>query len=84
MSTAQQTSGSETIQVTDKAIEQIREIQSREKLDGHVLRVSVAGGGCSGTGWRWLRDFGRSSKAPLLRASAPVPSVAARSTPLRN
>ena len=42
------------VQLTEKAVEQIRLIQEKEKdkLEGHVLRVSVVGGGCSGMSYR--------------------------------
>jgi len=40
------------VQLTEKAVEQIRLIQEKEKLQGHVLRVSVVGGGCSGMSYR--------------------------------
>ena len=40
------------LDITDKAIEQIRSIQERESLAAHVLRVSVVGGGCSGMSYR--------------------------------
>ena len=40
------------IDITDKALEQIRAIQERENLATHVLRVSVVGGGCSGMSYR--------------------------------
>src|SRR5881392_1033600 len=34
--------------LTDKAVEMVKEAMSRENLEGYGLRVSVAGGGCSG------------------------------------
>ena len=34
--------------LTDKAVEMVKEAMARENLDGYGLRVSVAGGGCSG------------------------------------
>jgi iron-sulfur cluster assembly protein len=40
------------IQITDAALAQVRSIQERESLAGHVLRVSVVGGGCSGMSYR--------------------------------
>lgn len=36
------------LRLTDKAVEQVKAILAREKLDGYGLRVGVAGGGCSG------------------------------------
>lgn len=40
------------IQITDAALAQVRSIQERENLAGHVLRISVVGGGCSGMSYR--------------------------------
>ena len=40
------------VQITDAALAQVRSIQERENLAGHVLRVSVVGGGCSGMSYR--------------------------------
>jgi len=34
--------------LTDKAIKKVRSIAEQQKLDGHVLRLMVVGGGCSG------------------------------------
>jgi len=37
------------VTLTPRAVEQVREVRRREGFpDGHVLRVSVVGGGCSG------------------------------------
>lgn len=33
---------------TDKAIQQLRSLLARDKLDDHGLRIAVADGGCSG------------------------------------
>ena len=46
------TSTETSLEVTDKAVEQIRDIQQRENLQAHVLRVSIVGGGCSGMSYR--------------------------------
>ena len=40
------------LELTEGAIAQIRQIQEKESLAGHVLRVSVVGGGCSGMSYR--------------------------------
>ena len=40
------------IDVTEKAVEQIREIRDREGLGEHLLRISVVGGGCSGLSYK--------------------------------
>lgn len=45
---AKEKSHSPTLKLTDKAIEQVKTILARERLEGHGLRVSVVGGGCSG------------------------------------
>src|SRR5438477_49888 len=50
--TAAPTATPTKVQITDKALEQIRAIQERENLSAHVLRVSVVGGGCSGMSYR--------------------------------
>jgi len=34
--------------LTDKAIQQVKQLLARDKHDGYGLRVSVANGGCSG------------------------------------
>jgi len=36
------------LQLTDKAVEKVKELLSSEKKDGYGLRVAVQGGGCSG------------------------------------
>ena len=41
-----------TVSLTDQAVEQVRTIQERENLADHVLRISIAGGGCSGMSYR--------------------------------
>jgi iron-sulfur cluster assembly protein len=41
-----------TVSLTDQAVEQVRAIQERENIADHVLRVSIAGGGCSGMSYR--------------------------------
>ncbi len=40
------------IQVTEKAVEQIRKIMEKEGLRDHGLRVAVVGGGCSGLSYK--------------------------------
>lgn len=36
------------LQLTDRAIEKIKELMAREDKQDHALRVAVKGGGCSG------------------------------------
>lgn len=36
------------LKLTEKAIRQVKTLLAQKKLDGHGLRVAVAGGGCSG------------------------------------
>ncbi len=36
------------LRLTDKAIQQLKQLLARDKRDGYGLRVSVANGGCSG------------------------------------
>lgn len=43
--------------VTEAAMEQIKKLFVREKLDGHGLRISVVSGGCSGFSYKL--DFER-------------------------
>ena len=38
--------------ITDKAMEQVRQIRDREGLSEHYLRISVVGGGCSGLSYK--------------------------------
>jgi iron-sulfur cluster assembly accessory protein len=40
------------IHVTEKAAEQIKELITKEGLDGHSLRVAAIGGGCSGMSYK--------------------------------
>jgi iron-sulfur cluster assembly accessory protein len=49
-----------TLQLTDKAIRQIKSILQRENLEGHGLRVTVVGGGCSGFSYKL--DFDKEEK----------------------
>jgi len=46
--------------LTEKAVQQIRNLLTRDKLVGHGLRVSVAGGGCSGFSYKL--DFEKEQK----------------------
>lgn len=43
------------VQLTDKAVEMVKEAMIKENLDGHSLRVAVVGGGCSG--YQYGLDF---------------------------
>lgn len=36
------------LQLTDRAVEKVKQLMSKEKKNGHGLRVAVQGGGCSG------------------------------------
>ena len=40
------------IQLTDKAINQIKSLLEQESLQGHGLRIGVVGGGCSGLSYK--------------------------------
>lgn len=40
------------IQLTDNAAKQLKDIQRQENKEGHVLRVSVVAGGCSGMSYK--------------------------------
>jgi iron-sulfur cluster assembly protein len=47
--------------LTDKAVQQIKNLLSRDKLNGHGLRISIADGGCSG--YSYKLDFEKETKA---------------------
>ena len=49
-----------TLQLTDKAIQQIKSMLQRDNLEGHGLRVTVVGGGCSGFSYKL--DFDKEEK----------------------
>ena len=38
--------------LTDKAIQQVKNLLARDKLAGHGLRISIADGGCSGFSYK--------------------------------
>ncbi len=40
------------VTLTENAVKQIKQVQSAENKAGYVLRVSVAGGGCSGLSYK--------------------------------
>jgi len=40
------------INVTEKAAQEVKGLMARENLEGYGLRVSVAGGGCSGLSYK--------------------------------
>lgn len=46
--------------LTEKAIQQVKALLARDKLEGHGLRVGVTGGGCSGFSYRL--DFDKEEK----------------------
>lgn len=48
------------LKLTERAIQQIQALLAREKLEGHGLRVAVAGGGCSG--FSYGLDFEKDQK----------------------
>lgn len=50
------------IKLTAEAVAQIKHVQSLEKKDGSVLRVSVAGGGCSGLSYKLDFEQGTNEK----------------------
>jgi iron-sulfur cluster assembly protein len=40
------------VKLSPAAVEQIKKVQAQENKTGYVLRVSVAGGGCSGLSYK--------------------------------
>jgi len=36
------------LQLTDRAVDKVKELMAKEEKEGHALRVAVKGGGCSG------------------------------------
>ena len=56
----QETAHEAGLKLTDKAIQQVKTILAREKLEGHGLRVAVVGGGCSG--FSYGLDFEKEQK----------------------
>jgi iron-sulfur cluster assembly accessory protein len=48
------------LQITDNAVNKVKELLSAEKKDGYGLRVAVQGGGCSGFqyGLTWAKEAG--------------------------
>lgn len=47
--------------LTSTAVDKVRETIEQQKLDGHLLRVAVVGGGCSG--YNYDLDLVREAKA---------------------
>ncbi len=45
---AQEGASRQILKLTDKAVQQVKQILARENLEGYGLRVAVTGGGCSG------------------------------------
>lgn len=53
-----------TIEVTDKAVENIKRLQAEEGKEGTIVRVGVRGGGCSGLSY--VLKFESGDKAGLM------------------
>jgi iron-sulfur cluster assembly protein len=47
--------------LTDKAVQQIKNLLARDRLNGHGLRISIADGGCSGFSYKL--DFEKEKKS---------------------
>ena len=52
--------GTLNLTLTEKAIQQVKALLARDKLEGHGLRVGVTGGGCSGFSYKL--DFDKEEK----------------------
>jgi len=52
------------ILLTEKAAREVKELMTKESLEGYGLRVSVAGGGCSGLSYRLVfeKEAGQSDR----------------------
>jgi iron-sulfur cluster assembly protein len=48
----QENSGELDLTLTDEAIQQVKSLLGRDKLEGHGLRVAVSDGGCSGFSYK--------------------------------
>lgn len=59
--TGQGSDRAKIVALTEAAIEQIKKMLLRDKLDGHGLRISVVSGGCSGFSYKL--DFVREANA---------------------
>ena len=47
--------------LTDQAVQQVKKLLARDKLEGHGLRISITDGGCSGLSYKL--DFEKEQKA---------------------
>ena len=54
------------LQITEKAVNQVRMIQEREGRPNSLLRVSVIGGGCSGLSYKLSFEDGPKEKDKVL------------------
>lgn len=52
------------VKLTDTAVKQIKHVQASDNKAGFALRVSVAGGGCSGMSYKldFVNEFGEKDK----------------------
>ncbi len=57
----QKSDGTLDLTLTDKAIQQIKSLLARDKLNSHGLRISIADGGCSGFSYKL--DFEKEQKS---------------------
>lgn len=55
-----ETSHGPELKLTDKAVQQVKALLTRENLDGYGLRVAVTSGGCSG--FSYGLDFEKEAK----------------------
>jgi iron-sulfur cluster assembly accessory protein len=57
---AQENQNQSVLQLTDRAVRQVKAILAREKMEDHGLRVAVTSGGCSG--FSYGLDFERQER----------------------
>jgi iron-sulfur cluster assembly accessory protein len=57
------------LQLTDRAVEKVKELMAKEDKEGHALRVAVKGGGCSGFEYGLLYEKDKQENDQVLEFS---------------